>query len=218
MAQWRNGSSELETSTSLTACLLPTCLPCLRRVGLREIDNIDECAPIDRPSHATTGCRAPDDSGTAHVCCHFTATTFRRAMHQHPGHELCQRAVISTPDQHRCCLRPRSFSRYANKSREACRSLLPLTHKRRPLRGPRLALLPPLRLALRLADTAHAPRYPRRPQREAREHRLDPLLPRTVPTRPSRHSLPLSKGLFDESCDRTRLHQVAHIEHSFGKP
>lgn len=64
------------------------------------------------------------------------------------------------------------------------------------LRGCRLALLAPVRLAGRLPAALHPPRNPRRPQRQLGEHPFDPILPRAFQTRPRRHSLLVPKDLF----------------------
>jgi uncharacterized protein (AIM24 family) len=65
------------------------------------------CAPIDRHSHATTGCLA-----LAVLC---TAHPSRRgnAMHQHQRDPLVERAVAGAAGQRGCRLGARSLARYA---------------------------------------------------------------------------------------------------------
>jgi hypothetical protein len=92
-----------------------------------------------------------------------------------------------------------------------------LTYIRRPLRGHRHALFPPLRLPLRLPDSLHPPRHISRPQRQIGKHAVDPLLPRALPARTRWHPVPLPESFVDKSRDSTSLDQVTDIEHSLGE-
>jgi hypothetical protein len=83
-----------------------------------------------------------------------------------------------------------------------------------PLRRHRHALLPPLRLPLRVPNPLHPARHISRSQWQIREHAVNTLLPGTVPTRPSRHTVSIPKGLLHDSRHRAYFYKVANLEHS----
>lgn len=83
---------------------------------------------------------------------------------------------------------------------------------RRPLRSPRHALLPPLRLNLRLAEPLHAQRHPRRLRWPSRACRLHPLPPRALSASSAGYTFHLPADSLHHSLHRSDSDQVAHDE------